>query len=54
MRLAAIRFEQFFQLIEGAAGETDHLFTVIQHLHVVEAQGADNDDIAVIVVAAGG
>ena len=53
MRFATIRLEQFFQLVERTAGEADHLFAIVQHLHMVEPQGADNDDITVIVVAAG-
>lgn len=54
MRFAAVGFEQFLEVVQGAAGEADHLLAVVQHLNMIEAQGADDDDIAIIVVAAGG
>ena len=54
MRFAAVGLEQFLEVVQGAAGEADHLLAVVQHLNMVEAQGADDDDLAVIVVAAGG
>ncbi len=54
MRFTAIRFQQPFQLIERAAGEAYHLLAVIQYLNMIEPQGADNDNLTVIILAAGG
>ena len=54
MWLAAKGLQCFFQRIERGARPCQHLFAVIQQVQLIEAQGADNDDIAVVVVTARG
>jgi hypothetical protein len=54
MRLATQRLQRFFQRVERGARERQHLFAFIQQVQLIEAQGADDDDLAVVVVAAWG
>ncbi|MNC21800.1 hypothetical protein D3C75_697850 [compost metagenome] len=51
MRFPAQRLERFFQRIQGGAREGQHLLAFIQQMQFVEAQGADNHNVAVIIVA---
>ena len=51
VRLAAQRLKRFFQGVERRAGEREHLLAFIQQVQLVEAQGADNHDIAIVIVA---
>ena len=50
MRFATQRFQRFFQRIERRAGEGQYLLAVIQQMQFIQAQGTDNDDVAVIIV----
>ncbi len=54
MRFASQRFERFFQRIEGGAGPGQHLLAFVQQMQFVQAQGADNHDLAIVIIAVGG
>ncbi len=54
MRFASQRFERFFQRIEGGAGPGQHLLAFVQQMQFIQAQGADNHDLAIVIIAVGG
>ncbi|MNS98555.1 hypothetical protein D3C72_1329250 [compost metagenome] len=51
MRLATQRLECFFQRIKGRTRIGQHLLTFVQQMQFIETQGADNDDIPVVIIA---
>ncbi len=51
MRLPAQRLKRFFQGIERGPRIGQHLLAFIQQMQLVEAQGADNHNVAVVIVA---
>ena len=54
MRLASVLLQQHFQCVQRGAGQTDHLFRPVEQLDAVHAQGVDDDDVAFVIVSAGG
>ncbi|MNI48817.1 hypothetical protein D3C73_1034000 [compost metagenome] len=53
MRFATKWLECFFQRIERGAGIRQNLFAFADDVQFVEAQGADNNNLAIVVIAAG-
>ena len=51
MRFASQRLKRFFQRVKRGAGEGEHLFALVQQVQFVEAQGADNHDVTIVIVA---
>ncbi len=51
MRLAAKRLERALQLPERGAGVSEDLLAVIQQVQLIEAQRADDNNVAIVVVA---
>ena len=54
MRLAAERTQRLLQRVEGGAGQADDLAAAVDQVDAREAAQADEDDLAVVVVAPGG
>ena len=53
MGLAPQRAQALLQLVQGRAGQADHLRTALDQMHRLQAQGADQHDLAVVIVAPG-
>ena len=51
MRFAAQRLKRFFEGVKRGAREREHLLAFIQQVQLVEAQGADNHDVTIVIVA---
>ncbi len=52
MRFTAKRFERFFQRIERGSWIGQHLFTFADDVQLIKTQGADNDNLAVVIITA--
>ena len=52
MRFTAKRFERLFQRIKCRTGISQHLFTVADDVQLIEAQSADDNDVAIVIIAA--
>lgn len=53
MRFAIQRRQCLFQAIQGGAGQAHHLLPIVDQLYAGDAQGVDQHDLAVVVVAIG-
>ena len=53
VRFAPQRRQHLLQPVQGGPGQAHHLGAVVDHLHALQAQGADQHDGAVVVVAVG-
>ena len=53
MRLAPERAQRLLQRVEGGAGQADDLAAAVDQVDALEAAQADEDDLAVVVVAPG-
>ena len=51
VRFATQRLKRLFQRVERGAGEGEYLFALVQQVQFVEAQGADNHDVTIVIVA---
>ena len=52
MWLTAKRFERLFQRIQRCTGISQHLFAFADDVQFIQAQGADNDNFAVVIISA--
>ncbi len=52
MRLTAKRFERLFQRIQRCTGISQHLFAFADDVQFIQTQGADNDNLAVVIITA--
>ncbi|MNN99153.1 hypothetical protein D3C81_2187270 [compost metagenome] len=51
MRLAAKRLQRLLQRIQRGTRIRQHLLALIQHMQTVEAQRADDNDVAIVALA---
>jgi len=53
VRLAPVRLQRLFELVERRARQADHLLSAADHVDRSDPRGADDHDVAVIVLAVG-